>query len=383
MGNFLSSSSPSNNDRPDVPQGNYNSKYAVVINEHPEVFYYSNVIIEEHNKVKTFAGHLEQRKVAIKRIKNNFAQDVKRETEFLQKFDCHPNILRYFFKTHDETFYYIIFEYFETTLENYFKDEIYLSIPVQKVIEDVTKGVDFLNRLSIIHLSISPMNVVVTRCQDKFMAKLTSFTFAYKLDKQVNVNLNVIPGIDGFQAPELLLKQQANITSDIYSMGCLFFYLISNGYKMQQVTFPGQDQIIPSRLRIVRQDKSIYILCVDLITEMLRYHAMDRINTLMILKHPFFFTTQQILILILDAHKLIESKNDKFRTLLKNNGKIVIGRSGDWKDQVEVAVLDILTNIRKAHITRLGIEFGDDQPKGTITNLITQIRNSVSLYPNC
>lgn len=379
MGNFLSSSLPSNSVRPDVLQGNYNAKYAVVISEHPKVFYYSNVIIKEHKKVKTFAGNLDQRKVSIKRIKNDFAKVVKQETEFLEKFDCHPNILRYFFKTQDESFYYIIFEYYETTLDNYFKDNVYLRIPVQKVIEDVSKGVDFLNRLSIIHLSISPMNVVIARCQDKFMAKLTTFTFAYKLDKQVNVSLNVVPGIEGFQAPELLLRKQANITSDIYSMGCLFFYMISNGYKMQQVTFPGQDNIISTRLRVVRQDKSIYILCVDLITEMLRYHEMDRINTLMVLAHPFFFTTQQILLLILDVHKLIESKNDKFRTLLFTNSKIVVGKTGDWKDQVEIAVLDILTNIRKAHITRLRIGIGDDQPKGTITNLITQIRNSVSL----
>ena len=238
MGNFLTSSS--DDSRRELLQLKDNPKYAVVISDYPKVFYYSNVVIKQHNSVKTFAGQFEQRQVTIKRIKTNYAKIVKQETEFLEKFDCHPNILRFFFKTHDETFFYIISEYYETTLDEYFREEVYENIPVHRVIKDVAKGVDFLNRLSIMHLSINPKNVVVARHQDKFIAKLTSFTFAHKLEKETSLKLNAVPGIEGFQAPEFLCKKQAYMTSDVYSMGCLFFYLISNGYKMQQVTFPGR-----------------------------------------------------------------------------------------------------------------------------------------------
>ena len=147
---------------------------------------------------------------------------------------------------------------------------------------------------------------------------------------------------------------------------------------MQQVTFPGQNQIIPSRLRIIQQDKSINILCVHLLTEMLRYHESERITTLLVLEHPFFFTTQQNFMLILDVYKLIESRNDTFRTLLYKNSRTVIGYNGNWKEYVDDSVVHILMKIRKTHLTRLGNEISDDQPKGTITNLITQIRNSVS-----
>ncbi|CAO1417123.1 unnamed protein product [Diamesa tonsa] len=379
MGNFFSSSSPTSsyNDRPAVVQRNNNLKYAVVISENPEVLYYSNQVIKQHNSVKTFAGQFEQRKVTIKRITKNYARIVKHETDFLEKFDCHPNILRYFFKTHDDTFFYIISEHYETTLDVYFKDNVYKNIPVQKVMQDVSKGVDFLNQLSIIHLNINPMNVVVARHQDKFIAKLTSFTFAHKLEKQTNLNLTVVPGIEGFQAPEFLLHKQANIKSDIYSMGCLFFYLISNGYKMQQVTFPGQQQIISSRLSLIQQTKSRNILGFHLITEMLRYYEDERISTVLVLEHPFFFTTQQNFMLILDVYKLIETKNDAFRTLLFKNSRTVIGHNGNWKDHVEDSVINILMKIRNTHLSRIGCEFGDDQPKGTITNLITQIRNSI------
>ena len=373
MGNLFSSSSVSDNG----PR-NYNKVDGVVLSEFPQVLYYNKVIMKDHDNVTTFGGHLEQRKVSIKRFRNNQAKMVKHETELLEKFDCHPNILRYFFKTHDNAFQYIISEHYETTLVPYFKDKVYLRIPIEKVMEDVSKGVHFLNGESIVHLNINPMNVVVACCQDRFIAKLANFTSALKLNGRRSVNISAIPGIKGFQAPELH-SHKASIASDIYSMGCLFFYLISDGYKMQQVTFSGHEQIITSRLRIIKQDKSSSILCVDLITEMLRYEEMKRINTTLVLQHPFFFTTQQNLILILDAHKLIESKNETFRTLLYKNSRIVIGKTGDWKDKVEVAVLNILINIRKAHLSRLGTEVTDDQSKGNITNLITQIRNSVNL----
>ena len=376
MGNSCATSSFSDDDEPD--KRNHDTVDAFQVNEFPQVLYYSNVIMKEYDNVTTFDGYLEQRKVTIKRFRNNQAKMVKHETELLEKFDCHSNILRYFFKTHVNAFQYIISEHYETTLVPYFKDKVYLRIPIEKVMEDVSKGVHFLNGESIVHLNINPMNVVVACCQDRFIAKLANFTSALKLNGRRSVNISAIPGIDGFQAPELH-SHKASITSDIYSMGCLFFYLISDGYKMQQVTFSGHEQIITSRLRIIKQDKSSSILCVDLITEMLRYEEMKRINTTLVLQHPFFFTTQQNLILILDAHKLIESKNETFRTLLYKNSRIVIGKTGDWKDKVEVAVLNILINIRKAHLSRLGTEVTDDQSKGNITNLITQIRNSVNL----
>ena len=41
-----------------------------------------------------------------------------------------------------------------------------------------------------------------------------------------------------------IVNQDKTKTSYVYSS-------ISNGYKMQQVTFPGQNQIISSRLRII------------------------------------------------------------------------------------------------------------------------------------
>lgn len=378
MGNLLSDLLFSNDERPDIREirGSFNTKNAVVLNEKPQVLYFSNQVIKKHDNLKVFAGYLEHRKVSITRNKNNQAKKVHQETEFQEKFDCHPNILRYFFKIPDEMFLYTIFEYHETSVEDYFKEKVYLRISEQRVMEDVSKGVNFLNGLRILHLNINPPNVVVACCQDRLIAKLKNFTSSLKLEANANVRLNECPGIEGYQAPELL-HRRANIKSDIYSMGCLFFFLISNGYKMNQITFQNNEPIL-SRLQIIKQNKSSNILCVHLITEMLRYDELQRINASLVLDHPYFFTTQQNMILILEAHKLIETKSDNFRTLLFRNSKTVIGKSGDWKDQVDDEVLGILLNIRKAHLIRHGCEVNNDQPKGTITNLITQIRNSVS-----
>lgn len=379
MGNLLSDLLFSNNDPPDILEvrGSFNRKNAVVLSEKPQVLYFNNQTINKHGNVKVCAGYLEHRKVTITRIKNNEAKKVQQETEFLEKFDCHPNILRYFFKIPGEMFLYTIFECYVSSVEDYFKDKVYLRISEQRVMEDVSKGVNFLNGLRILHLNINPQNVVVACCQDRLIAKLKNFTSSIKLEAQINVRLNEIPGIEGFQAPELIQKR-ANIKSDIYSMGCLFFYLISNGYKMIQIKLQIQEHTILSRLQIIKQNKSNNILCLDLLIEMLRYDELKRINASLVLDHPYFFTTQQNLILILEAHKLIESKNDTFRTLLFKNSRTVVGKSGDWKDQVDDKVLGILLNIRKAHLLRHGCEANDEQPKGTIINLITQIRNSVS-----
>ncbi|CAO1416959.1 unnamed protein product [Diamesa serratosioi] len=375
MGNFFSYFEPlQDNNRPEFRQTNHNK--GVVLSKNPQLILYNNVINKIHN-AEILVGRLEQREVAIKRIDKNRPSFVEKESELLGKLDCHPNILRYFFKARDEQFLYIVYENYGPTLERYFKDGFNRQkLPIKKVMEDVSNAINFLNKFRILHLNINPRSVVVVSRSDMFIAKLANFNSAMEFDGRSFMNLKKIPGIEGYQAPEFFLNR-ANISSDIYSMGCLFFYLLSNGSQITHISSPVHDQRISTRLQIINQNNSSNTLCVCLITEMLKYDEMKRIKIGIILQHPYFFTPQQNLILILDAHKLIESKTELFRKLLYTNMKAVIGKTGCWRDQVDNGVLKLLLGIRKAHLARVGSEFSEDQPKGNIINLIQTIRNSV------
>lgn len=391
MGNFFSTFEPSNNNNQRRGGVGFNinreTNNRVVVSENPKLSYYSNVTKHCNSKygnVSIHVGQLEQREVIIKRIKKYNSTLVQQEIEVLGKLVCHPNILRYFYKVHDDQFLYLVFESYSSSLANYFKNEhIRQNFPIKRIMKDISKGVDYLNKLRILHLNINLENVVVLyeSRSNMFTAKLANFEFALELNEQRNVKLIKIPGgIENFQAPEVLYNKTANIASDIYSMGCLFFTLNCSGHIMEQIIYPQQEQRITTKLYMLKQNNSSNTLCAHLITEMLKYDGLKRINTLLILQHPYFFSSQQDLIFILDAHKMIESKNDNFKRLLFINSKVVIGRTGSWRDQVDESVLKLLMILKKAHCSRVGSEISDDQPKGNILNLIQTIRNSVSFF---
>ena len=83
---------------------------------------------------------------------------------------------------------------------------------------------DLTFRKGIIHRDIKPSNVLLSNISD-LEVKLADFGLSiYSHDKS---SLNMRCGSPGFIAPEILKKDPYGVKSDVFSLGCLLFYVLT------------------------------------------------------------------------------------------------------------------------------------------------------------
>lgn len=83
---------------------------------------------------------------------------------------------------------------------------------------------DFMHRQNIIHRDLKPENVLLND-KHTLQIQITDFGFACAADDLDNKKLKC--GSPGYMAPEVLRGQPFDVRADIFSLGCIFYYLIT------------------------------------------------------------------------------------------------------------------------------------------------------------
>ncbi|CAO1401108.1 unnamed protein product [Diamesa hyperborea] len=291
-----------------------------VINECPKVTI-SNTLLKEQNydESDVFAGTLNSRDVAIRVIKKEFSSEAIKESELLSKLEHHENIIKFHFKLEDLDYIYIITEHYKTSLEDYVeKSEKDKEFGDEEICLQLTKAVDFLHKQNVLYLNLNPENIHIVGSRGVLKAKLTNFRFDS-------------PSIDGFNAPEFNSKNEKyGFPTDIYMLGCLFYYIITNGLKLPNFMHKKQQSKIFDKLNKYQAKckTSDVVLCFDITLQMLWFNKSDRALIKTVLEHPFFWTTEKLLTYIIDVAVRIEEKDKNFYKRLETNSKVVVGK--DW-----------------------------------------------------
>jgi serine/threonine-protein kinase len=182
--------------------------------------------INRHLAIKTIRFSDEFEDDAIKDIKRRFL----REAEIAGQL-AHPSIVTIYDVGEDEDLTYIVMEYLEgKDLSKFIKRKNLLSFrKILQVIALVADALEYAHTREVIHRDIKPANIMLL---DNGGVKMTDFGIAKAISSS-RTKTGVILGTPNYMSPEQIMGQKIDQKSDIFSLGVLFYQLLSGKLPFQ------------------------------------------------------------------------------------------------------------------------------------------------------
>ncbi|KAI9814766.1 MAG: bifunctional endoribonuclease/protein kinase ire1 [Pycnora praestabilis] len=304
-----------------------------------------------------YKGSFEGREVAVKRMLLEFFDIASQEVTLLQESDDHPNVIRYFCRQQSPGFLFIALELCPASLQDVVEkpqefpalaQASLLDLP--NVLYQIAAGVRHLHSLKIVHRDLKPQNILVgepriPRNNPNALLPprmlISDFGLCKKLEgdqSSFRATTAHAAGTSGWRAPELLVDEDASPVApvvtegalngdtsepavidslsnrratraiDIFSLGCVFFYILSRG------NHPFDDRRMANRYmreaNIVKDQYNLDQLdelgdyayeAKDLIGRMLFHNPLLRPDATKVMIHPFFWSPEKRLNFLCDV----------------------------------------------------------------------------------
>ncbi len=182
------------------------------------------------------------RRVAIKILRGDLSNDEK----FVRRFQrealsasslSHPNIVEMYDVGEDNGIYYIVMEYIEgKTLKQLIKKRGALTLSEAiDIMLQITDGISQAHDSYIIHRDLKPQNIMI---KEDGTVKITDFGIAMALNSTQLTQTNSVMGSVHYLPPEQASGKGSTIRSDIYSMGILFYEILTGS-----LPFKGENAV--------------------------------------------------------------------------------------------------------------------------------------------
>ncbi|XP_025155794.1 serine/threonine-protein kinase/endoribonuclease IRE1 isoform X2 [Harpegnathos saltator] len=301
-----------------------------------------------------YKGQFDGRAVAVKRLLPDCFMFADREVTLLRESDAHANVVRYFCTEQDRMFRYIALELAEATLQDYVVGKYNKEkISVKDILYQATFGLAHLHSLDIVHRDIKPHNVLlsVPGPRGEVRAMISDFGLCKKLQLgRVSFSRRSgITGTDGWIAPEILNGERTTCAVDIFSLGCVFYYVFSSGkhpfgdpLRRQANILCGESNLVALQ-NISASDRELAVLLIKM---MICNNPSDRPPALAIYNYPIFWNSLEILSFFQDVSDRVEKDQLDSPALiaLETCGKRVI--ENDWVSYIDVEVASDLRKYR-------------------------------------
>lgn len=251
-------------------------------------------VIKLHKSV--FRGEFDGRFVAVKRLLPDCFTFADREVALLRESDAHANVVRYFCTEQDRMFRYIALELAEATLQDYIAGHYdRQKISVKSILRQATSGLAHLHfldigeplvlfyhtqippyilltiiprvLLTIVHRDIKPHNVLlsVPGPRGEVRAMISDFGLCKKLQLgRVSFSRRSgVTGTDGWIAPEMLNGNRTTCAVDIFSLGCVFYYVLSDGKHPFGDPLRRQANILCKKCFVSTYSKIRFLFCIN------------------------------------------------------------------------------------------------------------------------
>ena len=172
-----------------------------------------------------------ERNVAVKVLRGDLADDDK----FVRRFQReaisasslnHPNIVEMYDVGEDNGNFYIVMEYIDgKTLKQLIKKRGHLQVSEAiDIMIQLTDGLSVAHDSYIIHRDIKPQNIMIL---EDGLVKITDFGIAMAINAADLTQTNSVMGSVHYLPPEQAAGKGSTIKSDIYSLGILFYEMLS------------------------------------------------------------------------------------------------------------------------------------------------------------
>ncbi|XP_043203111.1 serine/threonine-protein kinase/endoribonuclease IRE1-like, partial [Amphibalanus amphitrite] len=260
-----------------------------------------------------FRGQCDMRQeVAIKRI--HYRTDEERlliENEvgnLLKVEEDDARVIRYYMTQRTDNFYYIAMELALGTVEDYVErkqgvhtkpdmDELD-NLDEISILRDSSKALEWLHQQKIVHRDIKPPNLMLVKSKKgEIVTKLADFGISKEMTAS-KLKMTAGVGTLDWMAPEAHMgeyQQGTEKTADIFSLGCVFHYII----------FPGQHPFgdMSDRMANIQQGKpclaniedpkSVNVATRHLVEEMIQQDPTKRPSSTYVVNHPALWTSEQ------------------------------------------------------------------------------------------
>ncbi|XP_037331207.2 serine/threonine-protein kinase/endoribonuclease IRE1-like isoform X2 [Pungitius pungitius] len=304
-----------------------------------------------------YKGQFDNRAVAVKRILPECFSFADREVQLLRESDEHPNVIRYFCTERDRQFQYIAIELCAASLQEYVERKDFERHGLEPVtlLQQTMSGLAHLHSLNIVHRDLKPHNILVSmpNAHGRVRAMISDFGLCKKLavGRHSFSRRSGVPGTEGWIAPEVLsedCKDNPTCAVDIFSAGCVFYYVVSQGSHPFGKSLQRQANILLGTYGLdhLQTDKHEDIVARDLIEQMVSMEPHRRPSAESVLKHPFFWSLEKELQFFQDVSDRIEKEplDGPIVRQLERGGRAVV--KADWREHITVPLQTDLRRFR-------------------------------------
>ena len=154
---------------------------------------------------------------------------IKREANILSEFNCN-NIVKYYDSFIDKEKFYILMEYcngknLKDFLDEYKKNNTLIKENIiYNIIKQISLGIKKIHEMNIVHRDIKPENIFMNENKE---IKIGDFGISKQLSSYTKQIANNKGGSLYYTAPETLEKGLYSTKSDIWSMGCILYEILT------------------------------------------------------------------------------------------------------------------------------------------------------------
>ena len=298
---------------------------------------------------------IDKQKAAIKRSQNTSCQSQKELDILIRMSRVHPNphVVQYMCREEDATYRYVALELFDMNLEKAIRTNF---INGNSYLLQLADGLRHIHRQGIEHGDIKPQNILLKTESGKVILAISDFDLGHCADEQSEHKKPY--GTKGWAAPELWKGGVRTTAVDVFSLGCVFYYVLTKGChpfgpidNLEQCQNCICNETETPELPELKKEPTgefKVILAKELITSMIEREQRKRPKARWVLQHPMFWSDERISKFYHEIGNMaVDKERSQFQAKLRADTSEVY--SGDWTSPLDEAVkIDVNKKVKKS-----------------------------------